>query len=870
MRTRELLVMILISVAAVAHAQTIGVWDAPVPGELLAANSDALTALLTAEGYEVRKLSTDELLDATTLSPAELHMVLIPTIGVYPPEGVPVLREYLQAGGTMVSMGGVPFDRRLQKSDGQWQALMLPDDPTDEVRAIADFEAGIPEGLLTVQGGEGEDFGFEVVDHEGEAGKYLRASVSELGQYEYVRINLADTGDDSFSILHFRARGDENSATLGMEMNESDESRWKMVLPLSTEWRDYTIFIPHMLSYATEDRGDEGDQLHPSKLLRVSLGFTKGMVGGGAHRIDLDDVQRWRFASSKPEAISWSTRMIAATVDAYGDLVKTPGESDPLATLFADAVEAADGGWSVTVSDLSPPLEKDGSLGRRRVGRVRGLSVEDGNAIPGMVANFHDGDLAGASLAAITLNETELLDQPLPQKTLLETLSYLLRCPRIVALEPSFGVEDGKPEMTLTATVAGPALGADEVWCALTYSPGLNELAPEQVPQTLAMTGVPQSTHAATLAPRERIHISERLPTGPLFSTSQYRASAAVWVDDELSDTAEFTVDVRGVMGDLCDFLVERQTEEGTFTGSGFVDERAARGLLAMYDITGDERYRDAAIRWGEHEIDIQREDGGYRMGYGIGTQGEACYVADGGEIAIGMVRLLNYVPEDRRAAFAESLQRYFDYRESFRLDDGTISVGWVITGMWMRDYPDDSKLEKAMRSDVSRGFVVGCTLASAAAFAHVTGEAADRAMVVHDSRWFLDDGIKTTSVMAEAAQWAHYFTPDEGLRGEFAQRMKKTLVPWMPDSRSWWYASGGRAGVTLSALNYYATQIEADPVAQAQVMRGIYEMVSEAVPVLRGSEHGGSAAAAGDAGGNWGVEFACGGAREGKAKDTD
>jgi hypothetical protein len=195
------------------------------------------------------------------------------------------------------------------------------------------------------------------------------------------------------------------------------------------------------------------------------------------------------------------------------------------------------------------------------------------------------------------------------------------------------------------------------------------------------------------------------------------------------------------------------------------------------------------------------------------------------------MVRLLNYLPEDRRGVFLESLRRYFDYREGFRMEDGKISVGWVISGIWMQDYPDDARLEQAMRSDVSRGFVVGCTLASAAALPHVTGLDADRAMVEHDARWFLDDGIKATSVFAEAAQWAHYFAPDDGLRDEFAQRMKDTLLPWPPKSNSWWYASGGRAAVTLGALHYYATEIEPDPVAQAEVMRGIYYMVSDQSP---------------------------------------
>ena len=148
-----------------------------------------------------------------------------------------------------------------------------------------------------------------------------------------------------------------------------------------------------------------------------------------------------------------------------------------------------------------------------------------------------------------------------------------------------------------------------------------------------------------------------------------------------------------------------------------------------------------------------------------------------------------------------------------------------------MQDYDDKAKLEQAMRSDVSRGFVVGCTLASAAALPHVTGDDSYWPMVEHDARWFLDDGIKATSVMAEAAQWAHYFIEDQGLRDEFAQRMKETLLPWPPQSSNWWYTGGGRSAVTLGALSYYVNQIDPDPMAQAQVLRGTFEMTGDKSP---------------------------------------
>jgi len=450
-------------------AQTIGLWDAPLPREMLTADTSKLAAALTEAGYEVTLLDTDQLLDPGVLSPDRMPLVLCPTLGAYPHGSLGVLADYLRAGGAFVSLGGVPFDLRVTKADGEWQAVVLPESAPDQIVEVAGFDDGLPDSLER-QGGEGEGFSFETLPHEDGDGSFLRASVEDLQQFEYVRVDLRDTGDDGYSILRFRARGDENSPLLGVEMNETDESRWKMVVPLSSEWRDYTIYIPHMLSYATQERGDEGDYLRPSKLLRVGLGFTKGMGGGGPHRLDIDDVQRWHFGTSDPELVSRSTQVINATIAAYSaKQIKAPTDDEALAKLFIHAerftdvdlrgveVAATCDGWFIDYPWTDGPAYKNVVMSRNRTARVVPLLQDDAGRLAGAIALHSGGDLAGATLAWLSVDATNLLQRPLLKSAMLSALDLLLRRPHIVSLEPSFGVQDGEPWMAITATVVGPA-----------------------------------------------------------------------------------------------------------------------------------------------------------------------------------------------------------------------------------------------------------------------------------------------------------------------------------------------------------------------------------------------------------------------------
>ncbi len=149
--------------------------------------------------------------------------------------------------------------------------------------------------------------------------------------------------------------------------------------------------------------------------------------------------------------------------------------------------------------------------------------------------------------------------------------------------------------------------------------------------------------------------------------------------DGQTIDTIKTSVDVRAALLAVCDRFVQRQRSrgDGKIHGYGFVDNRGARAQLAAYELFDRQEYLDAAVRWGEAILAEQRDDGGYRMGYGYYAEGDECFVADGGEIACAVARLIAYVPNEDRERYSDSLKSYMAYRDSFRCEGGGIGVGW-------------------------------------------------------------------------------------------------------------------------------------------------------------------------------------------------
>jgi hypothetical protein len=275
----------------------------------------------------------------------------------------------------------------------------------------------------------------------------------------------------------------------------------------------------------------------------------------------------------------------------------------------------------------------------------------------------------------------------------------------------------------------------------------------------------------------------------------------------------------------VCHWLVANQAEDGTFSGVSFQDNRAARGLLGAYEITGEQQYREAAVRWGEHMIERQREDGGYRMGYGITGKGEACYVADGGEIAIAMARLLSYTEGPQRERFIESLRGYFGYRESFREPNGAIGVGWCLHDYGQRPIKPLDKPTRILAGERNT-YTIGCTLAAAAAYAAITKDPEIKAMALRDTEWLLEHYTSLSGAAAESAIWAHHYVADDELKRRIEEHMRDSFVKRIvnPTDRSW-LAGGGRSVLDLDIIAYWLDRVADDPEVHAAFGRWLYAL---------------------------------------------
>lgn len=280
----------------------------------------------------------------------------------------------------------------------------------------------------------------------------------------------------------------------------------------------------------------------------------------------------------------------------------------------------------------------------------------------------------------------------------------------------------------------------------------------------------------------------------------------------------------------LCEWLCEQQ-KEGKFSGISFQDEKAARGLLAGYEIFGDKKYLEAAMAWGEAMINEQRQDGCYRMGYGIKeSDQEECYVADGGETCTGMIALYSYAEGEVRKRLRESVDNYMKFRGSFRNKNNGIGIGWTFIDYLAKPFVKKDKIFREMRH---MPFTIGCTLASAAAYTAITQDPRDIEWAIKDARRLMNE-VETMvgGAFVESLCWTHYYLKDEPLRAEIEIYMKEKWLPNVTNSKSdWWLEHGGRMVLGLDSLTYYYESVEKDPKVLATIIQATAALCGPNLP---------------------------------------
>jgi len=825
----------------------IAVWKDTVPAPAGSSNPDYLASVLEKAGFGVNRITTEELTSPAVLNADNFDLLIMPYGPLYPAPGSAVLWRYLRSGGGLVSLGGPCFKRPLYPSRDGWTTELAPKSAATPPRPMVEISEKLVASLAEAAK-QGEQPAEVAPTKDSTGNPAIRVVVPDLKTYKYVSFDVQGTSDKT--IIRFRARGDENTKHLCIEANEADHSRWKAVVGLSTEWKDYALSTGQFVSYATEGRGGRGDWLHAERIRRVAFGFPTSLVGSGRRSFELSGLE-WRASDMPPQAMAPGLALSAVSSDlvrAFGSELRYPGGRGDIMAFagsepFDDAAELrAAPGQPIFPAGLvlrgrfsgrtATILEDDARLPKLRKGRRRPflptrrfaravplLVLPDGRPAASLFVDL-GGKFGGGRWACFGIENRDLF--PAGDKAMGDAfvglVERMLCRPCFTTIEPRFAAVDGRARMELAVELAG----APRADLSLELQARVSSL---DGPKPLV-----ERSSRVELAPGESHEFVASEVGADQFDWKHFRVECRLVDDGEVIDSVRTCVDVRSTLRAICDRFVATQKErgDGKFSGVAFVDNRGTRGLLAAYDLFGKKEYLEAAVNWARAIVAEQRDDGGYLMGYGYHPDGNECFVADGGEIACGIARIITYVPEEEKKQFMDSLTAYMGYRDSFRCDGGGIGVGWCKRDYGARPVKPLDKITKIYAPEQNI-YTIGCTLASATMYAVLTGQAGHNDAAVRDAYWWMDRCTSTSGgAFVESAVWANKFLRGESIKKDTAEFLRTKFIPHVvrPESR-WWTTGGGRTVQGLDGLAYYYDCIEKDPNVLATLMRATYHVCS-------------------------------------------
>lgn len=784
-----------------------------------------LAAAIQSGGFQVAPQPAAELVASGALRAENTDLLVLPYGESYPVELAAQLPGFCLGGGAVLTLGGAPFRQPLYRTANGLRGLAAGDEVLAALPADVAWEKTNcgPEDALEAEAlRQGWRFSFDLQSYA-----YGKTAVAPLP--------ISDV------VLEMTVRGDEATPRVCLEFHEQDGSRWKRILPLTTTWTTHRFHLAECAAYASKERGGTGDWLHPERLALLLVGMTKAMVGPGEHRVELRNV-RFLRAEVPSAAVVGAPRFVPEELTAsrwFGpEHTREPwAASPPVGVVGGELTRSrlrrvadgtlAKGDWRVwQVADVAPatsgkrrPLDR--VLAERNAAFSTPLLTASnliGNEIPCAALTVHrDGPLAGSRWATFAFaTGSGELPEPIAQ-TVADAARALAGGIWLQGPQPVFRVQDGQVVMDVVLPVANPSPSP----ARLTVGLRLGERSLGQRQFTLP------ARHAASVAEV----LAEGLPAPDLEEEGLQLTVEVIEATGPVSGPRTFALDLVGQLRAICDFMVEQAKDDDKLHGFSFIDNRGMRTLLGGYEILGDRDYLRTALRWGELMMEEQREDGGYRMGYGITRKGEECYVADGGEIVVGILRLATYTHDRERERLLDSAAHYMAYREEFRVPTGGIGVGWCLQDYGKRPIVP-LEVPTRVYSPENNTYTIGCSLAGAYGYAALLGKPELERQAEADADWLMARATRLHGAFIESYIFAHAFatTPErKQLYADYIQRV--FLAPMASSSRSWWLDGGGRSALNLDGLAYGLHRLGAGPEVRAEMYRALCAMYSPQSP---------------------------------------
>ena len=797
--------------------------------------ADQLAERIAKGGFAIERRTGRELSAPGVLRAGNLDLLVLPQGGRYPVLLADALSAFFLDGGALLVLGGVPFAEpvfatpagpRGMRAAVQDLARIAPDAPWNERQAGAD------DRVLVAPAAGGWRFDFD------------------LKGFAYAGTPLAPLASED-AVLELEVRGDGETPRLCVEFHEQDGSRWKRIVPVAEEWTAHRLHLGEFVAYASEGRGGKEDWLRGDRLKQLAVGFTRTMVGQGTRRVELRNVRLLkaeipsrtvagakRFLPGDLSVVRWFGEQHASESMVVPSPVVVRGGRQRRDALRRSGEGAAIRGdwqaWELAM-DPPPPPRKGGkrlpldrvlalASGSLRVPLLQAENSEaDRIACAGLFVHA-DGEYAGSRWAVFAL-ELPGAAPAVVGEAVTDAARALASAGFTHGPRPVFRVADGKVAMDVAMPIANP-------------SPADLRLKLE-----LRIAGQATAVHEIAIPARQAAVVDYQLATGlpapPLETAGLDLAVEIREASGPLYGPRVFRLDLREQLRAVCDFMVEQARDDGKLHGYSFIDNRGMRALLGAYEILGDPRYLETALRWGEIMVREQREDGGYRMGYGITRKGEECYVADGGEIVVGILRLASYCKGEQRERFLASADRYMGYREDFRVETGGIGVGWCLQDYGKRPItPLDTPTR--IYSPENNTYTIGCSLAGAYAHAAIRGTPELERRAEQDADWLMARATRLNGAFVESFFFAHAFATTPERKAIYAEYIARVFVRAMADSHTthdWWLSGGGRSALNLDGLAYAIHRLGAGPEVRAGMYRALCAMyspqASRSIPVV-------------------------------------
>ncbi|HPN36075.1 MAG TPA: hypothetical protein PK843_16300 [bacterium] len=150
-----------------------------------------------------------------------------------------------------------------------------------------------------------------------------------------------------------------------------------------------------------------------------------------------------------------------------------------------------------------------------------------------------------------------------------------------------------------------------------------------------------------------------------------------------------------GVLREIGDWAIDAEIGSGALAvedrrrTSIFTNSNLGRVLLALYDLTQEERYKTHALAWFDHLAALQQitlSSRGDTVGYwGDLSPTGNIYLGDAGTSATALAGAVRYAQGEQRCAYLTALQRYADFVRFGCQDDPQGknrggSPGWILT----------------------------------------------------------------------------------------------------------------------------------------------------------------------------------------------